>query len=131
MPPYASENEVSITVLRLFTSLHSSINQELFEKYLRNQSSHYENMDGALSSETEVFIVLLCQLQSTEQYESRTARKALLIKVATMKNMNNLLLSKGSHHVKSPNQCFSLSSLACQPVVMIYFIHCVVLKKTI
>jgi len=28
----------------MFTPLHSSMNQELFEKYVCNQSSHYENM---------------------------------------------------------------------------------------
>jgi len=27
----------------MFTPLHSSMNQELFEKYACNQSSHYEN----------------------------------------------------------------------------------------
>jgi len=43
----------------MFTMLHSSTNQELFEKYVCNQSSHYEKYDGAvpqLLSETEVFI---------------------------------------------------------------------------
>jgi len=47
MVPYTSiisEIEVSITVIlsAVFTSLHSSTNQELFEKYVCNQSSYYE-----------------------------------------------------------------------------------------
>jgi len=41
-----SESEVTITAM--FTPLHSSTNQELFEKYICNQSSHYENYDGAV-----------------------------------------------------------------------------------
>jgi len=32
----------------MFTPLHSSMNKELFEKYVCNQSSHYENTDGAV-----------------------------------------------------------------------------------
>ena len=32
----------------MFTLLHSSMNQELFKKYIWNQSSHYEKYDGAL-----------------------------------------------------------------------------------
>jgi len=31
----------------MFTPLHSSKNQELFEKYVCNQSSHYEKYNGA------------------------------------------------------------------------------------
>jgi len=38
-----SESEVS-TLSAMFTLLHSSTNQELFEKYFCNQSSHYEHM---------------------------------------------------------------------------------------
>ena len=30
----------------MFNPLHSSTNQELFEKHLCNQNSHYENMDS-------------------------------------------------------------------------------------
>ena len=32
----------------MFTPLHSNTNQELLEKYICNQSSHYENYDGAV-----------------------------------------------------------------------------------
>jgi len=50
----------------MFTLLHSSMNQELFEKYVYNQSSHYKKYGGAMApqllSETEVSIALLCQL---------------------------------------------------------------------
>jgi len=54
-----SESEVSI-MAAMFTPLHSSMNQELFKKYVYNQSSHYEKYDGA-APETEVSIALLCQ----------------------------------------------------------------------
>ena len=37
----------------MFTPLHSSTNQELFEKYVCNQSSYYENRVLQLLSETE------------------------------------------------------------------------------
>jgi len=63
----------------MFTPLHSSTNQELLEKYVCNQSSHYEKYDHAvqpqLSSGTEVSISLPCQLV-TQQYESITVWKA-------------------------------------------------------
>jgi len=46
-----SESEVSITVVCLLCSpcydIHSSTNQELFEKYSCNQSSHHKKYDGA------------------------------------------------------------------------------------
>jgi len=45
VPHLSSETEVSINCLSLsamFDSLHSSTNQELFEKHLCNKSSHYE-----------------------------------------------------------------------------------------
>ena len=32
------------SLFAMFTLLHSSTNQELFETYVCNQSSHYENM---------------------------------------------------------------------------------------
>ena len=40
----------------MFNSLHSSTNQEVFEKHLCIKSSHYENMDGFLSKPS-LFIV--------------------------------------------------------------------------
>jgi len=65
----------------MFTPLHSSTNQELFEKYICNQSSHYEKYDGVqLSSETEIsisFPVSYVQL-ITQQYESIAVWKATL-----------------------------------------------------
>ena len=53
MVPHASivsENEISITVLCLLylSCLHSSTNQELFEKHVCNQSKHYEKYNGAV-----------------------------------------------------------------------------------
>jgi len=46
-----SEVQVSITdgsLCAMFTPLHSSVNQELFEKYACNQSSCYEKYNGAV-----------------------------------------------------------------------------------
>ena len=40
----------------MFDLLHSSMNQEVFEKHLCIKSSHYENMDGFLSKPS-LFIV--------------------------------------------------------------------------
>ena len=38
----------------MFDQLHISMNQELLEKYLCNQSSHYENMDIFCSTKEAV-----------------------------------------------------------------------------
>ena len=32
----------------MFILLHNNTNQELVQKYVRNQSSHYEKLDGAV-----------------------------------------------------------------------------------
>ena len=63
-----SESEVSLSAM--FTLLHSNTNQELFEKYVCNQSSHYEDYDGAVRPSYHlelkyVSISLPCQLCST------------------------------------------------------------------
>jgi len=95
----------------MFTMLHSSTNQELFEKYVCNQSSHYEKYDGAaarpqLSSEIEVSIALICQLCSTHYtaVQIKNCLKSIsVIKVATMKSTDDFSLRKGSHHVQPPN----------------------------
>jgi len=78
----------------MFTLLHSSMNQELFEKYVCNQSSHYEKYKlrwchvPQLSSETEVIVALLFQLCST-RYTAVQIKICLkstsVIKVVTMK----------------------------------------------
>ena len=95
----------------MFTPLHSSTNQKLFEKYACNQSSHYEKYDGAthpmhVSSETEVSIALLCQLCLT-CYTAVQIKNCLkytsVVKVASMKSMDDFLLRKESHHVQPPN----------------------------
>ena len=66
----------------MFTPLHSSMNQELFEKYVSNQSSHYENT-MVLCAPVIVwkyplpFSVSYVQL-ITQQYKSRSVWKAPL-----------------------------------------------------
>ena len=37
---------LKVSIMLFFNLLHSSKNQELFEKHLCNQSSHYVNMDN-------------------------------------------------------------------------------------
>jgi len=93
----------------MFTPLHSSTDQELFEKHVCNHSSHYEKYDGAapqLSSEAEVSIALLCQLCLTRYTAVRIkkcSKSTLVIKVATVKNTDDFSLCKGSHHMQPPN----------------------------
>ena len=90
----------------MFTPLHSSMNQKLFEKYVCNHSSQYEKYDVdthpmQLLSETEVSIALLCQLCLTRHRAVRIKKclkSTSVIKVATMKNTDNFSLCKGSHH---------------------------------
>ena len=54
MPHASIISESEVTSIRysslsgVLTLLHSSTNQELFEKHLGNQSSYYEKSDGAV-----------------------------------------------------------------------------------
>jgi len=61
----------------MFTLLHSSMNQDLFEKYVCNQSSHYEKYDCAVCSSYRLklkyplpFTVSYVRLV-TQQYEPK------------------------------------------------------------
>jgi len=76
----------------MFTPLHGSTNQELFEKYACNQSSHYAEIQWyrmpQLSSETEVSITLLCQLfltRYTAIWIKNCLKSTSAIKVETIK----------------------------------------------
>jgi len=98
-----SECEVSITVLCTPCSppLHSSTNQELFEKYACNQSSYYAEIRWycvpQLSSETEISITLLCQLFLTCYTAVRIKnclKSTSAIKVETIKNMDDFRYTK-------------------------------------
>jgi len=85
----------------MFTPLHSNMNQELFEKYVCNQSTHYTEIRWCrvpqLSSETEVSIALLCQLFST-CYTAVQIKNCLkstsAIEVTTIKNIDDLCYAK-------------------------------------
>ena len=61
----------------MFTPLHSSTNQELFKRNACNQSNYYEKYNGAVPSEIEVSIALLCRLCST-RYTAVQIKKSLL-----------------------------------------------------
>jgi len=105
-----SKSEVSITVA-MFTPLYSSMNQELFEKYVYNHSNRNAEIRWCctpqLSSETEVSISLLCQVFSTHftAVQIKNCLKSTsAIKVATMKNTDDFRYAfKGSHHMQPPN----------------------------
>ena len=62
----------------MFTLLHSSMNQDLFEKYICNQSSCYEKYDGTsypsyhLKLKYPLSFSVSCVQFITQQHESRT-----------------------------------------------------------
>jgi len=102
-----SESEVYIhygSLSAMFTLLHSSMNQGLFEKYICNQSSHYEKYDGAKNrlklkdplpfSVSYVWLVV-------QKYESRTAKH--LCNQSSHDEKYNVSLHEGSHHMQPPN----------------------------
>jgi len=118
MVPHASlvsktQSEVSnySSLPAMFTSLHSSMNQKLFEKYICNQSSYYEiYTDGAAYPSYHLKLKYpLCQLCShcyTAARIKNCLKSTSVIKIATIKYMDDLLC-KGSHHVQPPNQQFN------------------------
>jgi len=68
----------------MYTPLHSSTNQELFEKHVCNHGSHYEKHNGAVCPSYRLklkyplpFSVSYDWLV-TQQYESRSVRKTPL-----------------------------------------------------
>jgi len=101
----------------MFIQLHRSMNQELLEKYIGNQSSHNKKIRWCcapqLSSETEVSISLLCQACSTFYTAvqiKRCLKSTSVIKVANMKIYRRFLLREGSNHVQPPIQRCSQSA---------------------
>jgi len=96
----------------MFTPLHSNINQDLFEKYICNQSTHYEKYDGAACPS---YCRIHCSslLAMSNSLHSSTNHK-LFEKPLCNKSSHNgksrwFPIHKGSHHVPPPNQPFSLS----------------------
>jgi len=65
----------------MFDSLHSSTNQELFEKHVCNHRSHYEKYDGGVRPTYCLKLKYLLPLfisyvwLVTQQYESRSVQK--------------------------------------------------------
>jgi len=101
----------------MFTLSHSSTNQELFKKYVCNQSSHYEKIRlcrvPQLLSETEVSIALICLLCSTCYIVIQIKdclKSTSETKVATMKNMDNFHCTKEAIGMQTSNWCFSQSA---------------------
>jgi len=113
----------------MFTPLHSSMNQELFEKYVCNQSSHYEKYDGATCPSYRLklkypFLYQLCLTRYAAVQIKNWLKSTSVIKVATIQ----MILHKGSHHVQTPNQQFTLSAkmngTQRRTVVSPWRIHC-------
>jgi len=108
--------EWSIHYGTMFTPLNSSTNQELFKKYVCNQSSHYEKYGWCcmpwLSSKLKYLLPFSfshVRLVTHQQYKSKTVWNYL--KVATINILtvvDDFPLHKGSHRLQPPNQCFSL-----------------------
>ena len=84
----------------MFTKLHSSTNEKLFEKYVCNQIIRCEQNDRDTpqqSSVIEVSIALLCQLCSTRCTAIRIKnclKSTSVIKVATIKHMDKFRYAK-------------------------------------
>jgi len=105
----------------MFTPLHSSTNQGLFEKHVCNHSNHYEKYDDAVRpsyrlklkyplpfSVSYSMFDLLHSSTNQEVFEKHLCYKSsihniLSMKVATTKNTDDFSLCKGSHHVQPPN----------------------------
>jgi len=88
-------------------------NQELFKKQLCNQSSYYENMDGAVYPVTSIII-----WKWSIHYASLPAMSNP-VWINHLCNLTShheecgqlrILLHKGSHHVLPPNQHYLLST---------------------
>jgi len=89
----------------MFTLLDSSTNQELFEIYVCNQSSHYVVWCRVpqLSSETEVSIALLCELFFNSLHSSTNQELFEKYLYNQSSHYGRFLLRKGSGHVQPPN----------------------------
>jgi len=96
----------------MFTRLHSSTNQELFEKYVCNHSSHYEKYDGAvcpsycLRPKHPLPFCQLCLICYTAVQIKNCLKSTSVIKVVTMKSTDDFLSCKGSHHVATTKLTF-------------------------
>jgi len=79
----------------MFTLLHSSTNQELFEKYVYNQSRHYEKYDGAVYPSYHLklkYPLPFCQLCSTRYTAVRIKnclKSTSVIKATAMKSTDD------------------------------------------
>jgi len=102
----------------MFTPLHSSMNQELLEKYVCNQSSHYEKYDGTACPSYHLklknpfpFSVSLSMFNLLHSsMNQKLFEKHCCDQGSHYENHGRFLLHKGSHHVQPPNQCFSQSA---------------------
>jgi len=91
----------------MFNLLHSSMNQELFEKYVCNQSSHYKKYNGAAYPSYRLklnypLILSVCYVQLvTQQYE--LFGKHLYNQGSHYEKYGWFPLCKGSHHMQPLN----------------------------
>ena len=101
----------------MFNPLHSILNQELFKKHLYNPCIPIERNGAARPSyinymKSEVSIMLHCQLCSTHYTAVwiKTVWKAPLQSKQPLLKIRMISVTKGSHHVLSPNRHFLLSA---------------------
>ena len=92
MPIQLNLNEVSITVLCL---LSNSANQELFKKYICNQSSHYENTDSATRPSYHLKLKYSLPFSVSYVYIAVRIKNGLKSTcIATMKNTDDFCYTK-------------------------------------
>jgi len=77
----------------MYTPLHSSTNQDLFQKYIYNQSSHYEKFDGAAYPS--------CRLKLKYPLPFSVSYARLITQ--QYKSTDDFSLRKGIHHVQPLN----------------------------
>jgi len=102
----------------MFTPLHTNTKQELFKKHVCNQSSYYENYDGAVRPGYRLklkyplpFSVSYVRLVTYAAVRIKKCLKSTsVIKVATMKNTDDFLVTKRKRKCATTKLTFSLSA---------------------
>ena len=120
--PAISSKKYYVSLSAMLNLLHSSANQELLEnneKHLCNSrilkervgAVHPSYINYCLKVEYPLHFVVGYFQPVTQQYESKTVRKAPLQSKQPLLKIWMISIMKGSHHVLLPNQHFSLSTM--------------------
>ena len=94
----------------MFTLLHSSMNQELFEKHICNQSSHYEKYNGAAHSSYCLKLKYPGSLSAMfdslyGSMNQEVFEKHLCNQGSYNENTDDFSL-RGNHHIQPPESLF-------------------------